>query len=65
MTNGGFSLSSRGFFGSFPENPSLVNEATAATPCAGFPSFPTAVASLVGQFSKLFLDGSEDARRQT
>jgi hypothetical protein len=48
-----------GFFRSFPETSSFVNEATAATPLTAFPQFLTAVASLVGQFSKLFLDGSE------
>jgi hypothetical protein len=61
MTNGGFSLSTGGlmrFFVRFPENPSSINEATAAAHGADFRRFLTAVASLVGQFSKLFLDGS-------
>jgi hypothetical protein len=60
MTNGGFSLSTGTDGGSLAslENSSFINEATAATPSAGFRCFPTAVASLVAQFSKLFLDGS-------
>jgi hypothetical protein len=47
--------------GSFPGISSFINEATAATVLAGFPRLPTAVASLVAQFSKLFLDGSFQA----
>jgi hypothetical protein len=61
MIDGGFSLSLQGvlvgFFGRFLEGSSFVNEATATTARANFPRFPTAVASLVGQLSKLFLDG--------
>jgi hypothetical protein len=51
------------FFSSFPGNSSFINEATAAIALADFPRLPTAVASLVAPFSKLFLDGSSEKCR--